>query len=462
MNSFSFRNRIAFYYIITTALLISVVFFVVYFSVKKNVYQHIENDISVELKELYKEIKINKTGFELVDASEWQEAEHSTINVNPIFIQFVDSKGNLLDKSPNLKNSKLKFNDNEIKDFEFFNSKIENIEVRQSQSTVFYDGKPVGYFIVAMSLEDTNLVLHKVQNVMIFAYLIVLALLFLIARFIVGRSIKPISNIISTANRITKDSLNDRIPLPVNKDELYTLSVTINSLLDRIENVIEREKQFTSDASHELRTPLAVISGTLEVLIRKPRQKEEYEEKVKYCINEVNRVNKLVDELLLLARFENQKHEIKNEKVSLNELMLDTTILYSQKINSKKISIINKINDDFYIQSDPKLISIIINNLVSNALKYSHDNGEVVFSISKKKHQIKLSIIDNGIGISEKDKQKIYNPFFRSDSLNHPEIKGTGLGLSIVKRLCDLLNIQIEIESQSNKGTIVNLFFNLV
>ncbi len=171
------------------------------------------------------------------------------------------------------------------------------------------------------------------------SFLIILILLFFIARFFAGRSIKPINAIINTSKIITKDNLKTRIPLPKTRDELFTLSKTINNLLNRIEDAIEREKQFTSDASHELRTPLTVIKGTLEVFVRKPRDNKEYEEKINYCINEVDHLNMLVDQLLLMARFENQKQSINTESVYLNALILDVLTLNSEKISSKNIDI---------------------------------------------------------------------------------------------------------------------------
>lgn len=116
------------------------------------------------------------------------------------------------------------------------------------------------------------------------------------------------------------------------------LSQTINNLLDRIETAIYQEKQFKSDASHELRTPLTVIKETLEVLIRKPRDHSEYEDKISFCVNEVNRLNHLVNQLLFLARFENQKQTLKTEKVCLNALFLNTIARYSSAINLKKVS----------------------------------------------------------------------------------------------------------------------------
>ena len=315
MESFSYRNRIAFYYIITTALMISVVFTVIYFIVKESVYRHIENDIASEKIKLFEEISINENGFFLIDKDEWEEKEHNTLDVNPIFIQFTNSEGKMFDKSPNLKNAQLLFHKSEEGLPLYFNAKLNQILIRQSQIDVTYNEKRVGYLIIAMSLEDANLVLRNLRYILLVTFPLVLGILFLVARFIVGRSIEPVKTIIETSNKITKDNLNTRISLPENKDELYELSETINNLLNRIEKAIEREKQFTSDASHELRTPLAIIKGTLEVLIRKPREKQEYEDKINFCISEVDRVNKLVDELLLLARFENEKQNIKSESI---------------------------------------------------------------------------------------------------------------------------------------------------
>jgi signal transduction histidine kinase len=253
--------------------------------------------------------------------------------------------------------------------------------------------------------------------------------------------------------------LKSRIPLPKTKDELYVLSKTINNLLDRLETAIEREKQFTSDASHELRTPLTVIKGTLEVLIRKPRGTQEYEDKINFCVSEVDRLNHLVDQLLLLARYENEKQTIKKESVFLNGLILDTLARQSTFIEANGIIISTEFEDEFYCISDHHFVSIILTNLISNALKYSNSNGTINVHLYSKEQQIICSIVDNGIGISKVDLEKVFQPFFRSKALNHPDIKGIGVGLSIVQRLCLLLNIGINISSSEQLGTKVELFF---
>ena len=458
MLQLSFKNRIAFHYIITTGLLIFLVFFAIYYSVKISVYSHINDNIKDEVKKHLTEIEIKNNKIGLIHDNEWREREHNTVAVNPVFIQFYDKYGLIAEKSPNLKIQTLNFNP-KIADNEIFETKLVRKSIRQIQVPIYKNGIKKGYLLVAMSIEDSKMVLYNLLKILIFAYPLILLILFVIARLIAGRSIKPISTIINTSNVITKDNLKSRIPLPQNRDELYVLSQTINNLLNRIESTIEREKQFTSDASHELRTPLTVIKGTLEVLIRKPRDENEYRNKINFCINEVDRLNHLVNQLLLLARFEDQKQSIKIENTHLNALILDSISRFSNKISLKKIRISSQFNKEYYLQSDGYLLTIIINNLISNAIKYSKDNSNIIIEIKEDNGSLECLITDFGIGIPAKDLEKIFDQFYRSKSTEQSDIKGSGLGLSIVKRLCMLLNINIKITSEETIGTTVILRF---
>ena len=455
MMHLSFKNRIARYYIVSTALLIFAVFFVVFYSVKVSVYNGIDRDLQVEIESTAEQLLVNELNFSIADPEEWKEKEHISLGINPVFVQLVDFEGKILDKSPNLDNHTLTLK-KDLKDQSFYDSTLKKINIRQVQFPVFHDNKQIGYVLIAMSLQDAKGVLVTLGEILFIGYFFILIALYYIARLIVGRSIQPISSIIETAALISKDNLSTRIALPENHDELYTLSKTINNLLDRIETAIEREKQFTSDASHELRTPLAVIKGTLEVLSRKPRTQIEYEEKIKFCVLEVDRLNYLVDELLLLARFENQKKDIKVESIYLNAMILDVLTRNAEAISAKKIQISTVLETDFYYTTDPYLFSIVLHNLVSNAIKYSYDDGKIEIKMWRELHQIIFTLEDNGVGIEKADIEKVFNPFYRSNPSEHPEVKGTGLGLSIVNRLSDLLHFDIKISSE-NTGTIVTL-----
>ena len=455
--SFSFKNRIAINYIISGSILIALVFLFLYKIVKYSVNQHINEGVQEEMYKHLDDVSTDSNDTYIIQVDQWRAREHNSINVNPVFVQFYDDHKQIIDKSPNLNRSNLVLFDDHKNNL-YVDSSLNNIPIRQIQAPIVNNNKVVGYIVVAMSMEDFEIV-QLLKNVLLVIFPVIIMMLFGIARFFAGRSIRPVKTIIETSSQITQDNLQMRIPLPSNNDELYILSQNINHLLDRIEHAIEREKQFTSDASHELRTPLAVIKGTMEVLIRKPRNKQEYEEKINFCISEVDRLNHMVDQLLLLARFENQKQNLKSESVYLNALLLDLLARFSDKIKNNKIQISTNFSQEYSIASDMYLVTIIISNLLSNAIKYTHSEGKVSLLLFEDEGSVQFSIIDNGIGIAPNDIAKVFQSFYRSENSNQATIKGTGLGLSIVKRLCDLLQIKISIKSELNVGTEINLSF---
>lgn len=456
MKNFSFRNRIALNYIITTALLIGIVFVTIFIVVEIGVSNHLNDDLQTEVDRHSQEVEVKNGKIALKRHKEWMEREHNTVGVDPVFIEFLDIDGNLIDKSPNLKESHLLY-DLKQNDNVFFDGELAEKRIRQVQVPILNErGERVGHLLVAVAREGSEVVLETLGRILLTTYPFILIILFFVARFIAGRSIKPINEIIDTSNRITKDNLTSRIPLPHNKDELYVLSDTINQLLDRIEKTIEREKSFTSYASHEFRTPLAVLKGTLEVLIRKPRQQEEYEEKVNYCIKEVDRLNHLVDELLILTRYENLKQSLKWENTDI-KMIVDESLKYLERnMQQKNMRILTNISStDIPFRTDIYLLSTIIHNILSNAIKYSHRDSEIDINVQAEDNTILLEIADKGIGISEEDLEMVFDKFYRST--DHADIKGFGLGLPIVKRFCSLLNIKIQINSKEGVGTTVKL-----
>lgn len=461
MNKLSLKNRIAFYYIISAALLIFVVFFSIYSIVSLTIFNNVNEHINYEVNEYIEKIQVSKNKIELINHQEWDQREHNEVSVDPVFLQLTNNVGTVIEKSENLKKQNLEFSYKLLKE-KVTDIKLSGKLVRQIQVPLYHNKKIEGYLIVAVSMEESVLVLEKLKRILYIVFPIVLLLLFFLAQFIAGRSIRPINQIIDTSNAISNDNLNSRIPLPKNKDELYILSETINNLLDRIKNTIEREKQFTSDASHELRTPLSIIKGTLEVLIRKPRNTEEYQRKINFCISEVDKINNLVDQLLLLARFENQKLSLNLEYININECIIEALTRFKNKATTKGIKVIKTIpKNDIYIKTDGYFLSIILHNLISNALKYTNENGIVEVVIEKLNSKTRIKIIDNGIGISESEIDKVFDSFYRTKkSTDNNEIKGIGLGLSIAKRLCDILSITISISSKENVGTILELYLS--
>ncbi len=447
----SFKNRLAFYYMLATAIIIAVVFSIVYLIVQKAVYKNLDNVLTFEARKHPKEIKIKGDILYFINKAEWEEIEHREVHVNPVFIQIIDAAGRLMDKSPNLKDEVLPFEGSKNLG-ENFNSKLNNRNIRQVQIPIEHNDKIKGYIIAAMSLEDSQMVLLNLRNTLLILFPIVLFGLFFVSRYLAGRSIIPIQNITNTTNRITKNTLNERVALPPNKDELYQLSASINELLNRIENTLQREQQFTSDASHELRTPLSTLRGTLEVLIRKPRTQEEYEDKVKISLTEVNKMTDTLEQLLLLARFDSQKPTVQNEKESLTKIVKEIIASHLKAINSKNLQVVFN-NPEIKNDLVPYYYShLILDNIVLNSIKYSKTNSQITIILSRNEKGLVCEIKDEGIGIKKEDLEKVFIPFFRSDALQHKDVIGNGLGLSIAKKAALAIKATIVVESELNKG----------
>lgn len=460
LKNLSYSNRIGLLYISSSALLLLLVFISIFQITSLNLYRTIENDLDFELQKHLEEIKIENNQIQLIHKEEWLEREHTGVEVNPVFVTFLNRNKELVEKSPNLKNSQLKWlvaNENK----KYIDTNLEKNPIRQKQFEVFENQKLKGYVIVAMSTKNTQMVLQKLQNHLLWLYPLVLLALFFIARFFAGKSIQPIQNIRETAQSITSHQLSQRIPLPYHKDELYRLSETINDLLDKIEDTLQREKQFTSDASHELRTPLSVIKGTLEVLIRKPRTETEYQNKIKQCIVEINQMDVLLEELLFIARNEYLPTiEAHWNLVDLHLLIQKMEVQLQNKLSQKNIQMIKQIPKNIQVTTDVHLLEVLIKNILSNAIKYSEPNQKVEIASELDKDFVLLKIIDHGDGIAAENLDKIFHSFYRVNSSNNAP-KGYGIGLSIAKKIANILQIAIEVQSLPQQGTTFMLHIPL-
>jgi signal transduction histidine kinase len=455
--SVSYKNRIALFFLTATAVLVALVFAFIFFMVRDQVYADLEYTLNYEAVRHEKEIMIEGGRMKFINKAEMQEREHREVEVNPIFIQLTDALGNVQDRSPNLKEGTLLFQENVSRPIDqdhLLNGK----RVRQRQIPIIDRGQVVGYIVTAVSSENAHQLVTTLQQWLLVLYPIVLLILFGITRWLAGKSIKPVTTILQTTNRITESNLNERIPLPDQRDELFQLTSSINQLLTRIESAMEREKQFTADASHELRTPLSVLRGTLEVLLRKPRTSEEYVEKIELSIKEIDRMHLIVEQLLTLARFDHPNKAPVKEPVALKQFLADLIHRQKKTWSDNGVQVDVQCADAVVLQTDPGLLEVILDNLLSNAVKYSsHDHSVQV--VVEDQPALTLSVRDSGIGIREEDLHRIFQPFYRSAALEYKSIKGTGLGLSLVQKACDQLGIEITVSSELNKGSSFTLRF---
>lgn len=451
----SLKNRIAFICVSLMVILNIFLSLVVYELVKINSYNSIDKFLEGEINLVSEKYKIQSHTVYPSTIIEWQEKEHRSIGRHAVFIQFLNAQKTIIEKSPNLKEESLSLKDYE--NYVYYNSRVHDFTIRQIHIPIVTNNNISGYIIVATPIEETLRVLAILKYSFLISFPFLIIILFFISRHVAASSIRPIKKIIDISNKISHKNLSSRIPLSENKDELYVLSFTINNLLDRLEKVIEREKSFISFTSHEFKTPLSVIKGTLQVLIRKPREVKEYEQKSLYCISQVDKLNDLIEDLLLLTQYETNKVSLSLEKVSINKVVTDSLIGFDIQIKEKKLKINFEEINDYSVYTDNFMFLTIINNLLSNAIKYSFNEGTIDICQSSDCGFVYCMIRNFGVSINKQEMNSVFNPFYRSSINVERAISGHGLGLSIVREFCLLLNMEISIESDERSGTVATL-----
>lgn len=225
-----------------------------------------------------------------------------------------------------------------------------------------------------------------------------------------------------------------------------------------LQEALAREQQFTSYASHELRTPLAVIKGSLEVLIRKPRTQEEYEKKIKENIGVVNNMNRMVDNMLMLTSADSSHFQLHPTDVSIRELLSETCSAYSNQIIRRGIHIeMNITPEDITLHTDRNALGIIVSNLISNATKYSDEGGEIRLSARRQDGHTLIVFSNTGRGIPTEECEKVFDRFYRSISTGHQQVKGFGLGLAVVRRFAGLMGADVQFYSCPEGPTTVTV-----
>jgi two-component system, OmpR family, sensor histidine kinase ArlS len=266
------------------------------------------------------------------------------------------------------------------------------------------------------------------------------------------RVLKPIESMTDTVKKISISKLSTRLNLEGSQDELKDLSETFNNMLDRLQQSIEKENQFVSDASHELRTPIAVILGYVNLLDRWGKNdKEILEEGITAIKKEAENMKDLVEKLLFLARADKNTQIIDKEDFDISKILEE--VVKETKMIDNNHDISYEGQKAIIINGDIKLIKEMFRIFIDNSIKYTKPGGFIKITSSLNNDKVLLCISDNGIGIKKEDLPYIFDRFYRSDKSRTKKSGGNGLGLSIAKWIVMIHSGSISVESKLNCGT---------
>ena len=320
-------------------------------------------------------------------------------------------------------------------------------------------------FVILAAANDIEGYLHleKLGFILIVVCLISLLLFYIAGWFYSGRALKPISVVVNKVEEISITSLNLRVYEGNGNDEIGRLAHTFNKMLERLETSFAMQKNFIANASHELRTPLTSINGQLEVLMMKDRSTTEYKTALGSVLDDIRSMIDLSNRLLLIARTSAEGPVNFNKKIRLDEILWQTQEEIIRFNNDYRINISmdDSLTDSeqMIVVGDDSLLKVAVSNIIDNACKYSSDHSvDIKFRHIEK--FIEVVFEDRGIGISEEDMKKIFEPFYRGS--NTISISGTGIGLPLVNQIIKNHNGKISLSSRLGKGTIVTVLLPTV
>lgn len=275
--------------------------------------------------------------------------------------------------------------------------------------------------------------------------------------FLARRALAPVEHMAEQARLITASRLKDRLPVDNPKDEFGQLAMVFNQTLTRLESSFDQMRRFSSDASHELRTPLTAIRSVGEVGLRERRDENEYREIIGSMLEEVDSLSRLVERLLLLSRADSGDATLLSESVDLAALAGEVATHLGVLAEEKRQSIEIESSTTPHWKGDRLVLRQALINLVDNAIKYTQDGGRIAIRVGQRASAAVIDVIDNGPGIPDDLKSRVFDRFYRVDKSRSRDHGGTGLGLAIAKSAVEVQGGVLSLEPSSGPGSVFRI-----
>ena len=305
---------------------------------------------------------------------------------------------------------------------------------------------------VAMSLDDAYAAIGVGRWLFLGMSVVILAVIGLTGALLARKALRPIDRMVSRARRIGEANLADRLPHPGTADEIGRLVETLNDMLGRLERSFEVRRMFSADASHELRSPLSRLRAELEVALRRPRPVAEYEETLRSCLDEVERVQGVIEELLELARIDATDEQEPAEAVSVTDLVEAAVVAVRPRAQQQGVVVVADPLPDVLVNAAPIAAKVALANILDNAVKFSPAGGQVRISVTEVEGEAVIAVSDAGPGVSPDEAERLFQPFYRGKASRSTGMPGVGLGLAISRVLVQRQGGRISLDAPDERG----------
>jgi heavy metal sensor kinase len=310
-------------------------------------------------------------------------------------------------------------------------------------------------YIVEVGAPETGIgnALQDIVLTLVIGFPILIGLSILGGYSLLGRALRPVDEIVGAAERITFKDRNQRLPVPETGDEFERISEALNRMIERLDESFQIANRFSGDASHELRTPLTILQGELEAFINDPLLSSETIERAGNMLEEVVRLTRIVEGLLLVSRLDAGEAQMKTEMVNLGKMAASVAEQMQLLCDQKLLNLTYEIVENVFVEGDELRLRQIVVNLLDNAIKYTPEGGRITLAVSRFDGMARIEVTDTGIGISSVALPQVFERFFRSEEARASRTQGSGLGLAIVKSIAEAHGGNAYVESNEQHGT---------
>jgi len=461
-------NRVSVFFLTALALCLAGYSVLSYFLIRDHLYDEFDRRLQTALHVLVAAVEVEEDGVK------WQPSDH-TINigdeedVDEVRWVIVDERGRVVDQSRNLDTP----TEDERALIEF--AKSEHAEEGIAVGSPFWrllqtrlaaaepkepserDVDEFAEVTVTVARSPAGLQADLWQLVWLVCSLPVVLWIVaaVIGRRFCRRALSPLGNMATRARSMPRPDFHLRLPVRSPPDELTDLAIAFNGLLDQLQQAYEQQRRFTGDAAHQLRTPLTVLRGQIDVALRRPRPAEEYHRVLATLRDQTQELQQLVEALLFLARADDEAALPENQPIHLAGWV--PAVLDHWRQHPRGADLVVDVDPGAWVTASPPLLRQALDNLISNAMKYSAPGTPVHLRVWRDRGAVLLEVTDEGMGIAPQDREAIFEPFFRSAQARQSGVEGTGLGLALVARIVHAFGGRIVCSENYPRGSRFSL-----
>ena len=331
------------------------------------------------------------------------------------------------------------------------------MRVLAAQTRIAMEGDRIGVIQLALDTETARDLMQGYRRKLLLVLGAGLASCGFAGYWLARAGLKPLRQIAATARRISSTNLSERLILLGLPAELSSVGHRFNDMLDRLEDSFSRLSRFSADIAHELRTPINNLRISAEVALGRARSVEEYRETLGSCLEECERLGRIIDSLLFIARSENPQTHVAREPVNVSRELERIREVYQEPAADAGVNLLVTCAPDIAANLDRTLFQRAVSNLIGNAIRYTPAGGKIAVTAARDNGELRLDVADTGKGIAPDALPHIFDRFYRADPSRANTAGNVGLGLAIVKSIVTLHGGTISARSTLNVGTTMSI-----